>query len=161
MHDVLTAIGLIALAEIVYDNPATNGIAQQLNLMPFKIDLGLIAALLTIIGYSLNDSIIIMDRIRENKGKLEYASRKVVNLSINQTISRTVITSGTTLTAVIILYAAGGEGVRAFSFTLLVGVLVGTYSSVAVAAPLVWSAKHDRSLKAEKNALSDEYSKDA
>lgn len=161
MHDVLTAIGLIALAEIVYDNPATNGIAQQLNLMPFKIDLGLIAALLTIIGYSLNDSIIIMDRIRENKGKLEYASRKVVNLSINQTISRTVITSGTTLAAVIILYAAGGEGVRAFSFTLLVGVLVGTYSSVAVAAPLVWSAKHDRSLKAEKNALSDEYSKDA
>jgi SecD/SecF fusion protein len=158
MHDVLTAIGLIALAEILYNNPSTNALAQQLNIMPFKIDLGLIAALLTIIGYSLNDSIIIMDRIRENKGKLEYASRKVVNLSINQTISRTVITSGTTLTAVIILYAAGGEGVRAFSFTLLVGVLVGTYSSVAVAAPLVWSAKADRSLKA---SLAAEQAKDA
>ena len=109
----------------------------------------MIGAFLTIIGYSLNDTIIIMDRIRENRGKLDYASRTVVNLAINQTISRTVITSGTTLAAVIILYIFGGEGVRAFSFTLLVGVIVGTYSSIAVAAPLVWSSKHDRSAKAE------------
>ncbi|MFI4871379.1 MAG: protein translocase subunit SecF, partial [Phycisphaerales bacterium JB061] len=149
MHDVLTAVGLIALAEIMYHYPSTESLARSLYILPFKIDLALIAALLTIIGYSLNDTIIIMDRIRENRGKLDYATRSVVNLSINQTISRTVITSGTTLTAIVILYIFGGEGVRAFSFTLLVGVLVGTYSSVAVAAPLVWSAKHDRSAKAE------------
>ncbi len=156
LHDVLTAIGLIALAEIVYLNESLGAVAQQLNIMPFKIDLGLIAALLTIIGYSLNDSIIIMDRIRENRGKLDYASRRVVNLSINQTISRTVITSGTTLAAVLILYVAGGEGVRAFSFTLLVGVLVGTYSSIAVAAPFVWSARHDREEKARLAAEESE-----
>ena len=149
MHDVLTAIGLIALAEIMYHYPTTSDIARSLYILPFKIDLALIAALLTIIGYSLNDTIIIMDRIRENRGKLDYASRSVVNLAINQTISRTVITSGTTLAAVIILYIVGGEGVRAFSFTLLVGVIVGTYSSIAVAAPLVWSSKHDRTAKAE------------
>ena len=122
MHDVLTAVGLIALAEIMYHYPSTESIARSLYILPFKIDLALIAALLTIIGYSLNDTIIIMDRIRENRGKLDYASRSVVNLSINQTISRTVITSGTTLSAITILYIFGGEGVRAFSFTLLVGV---------------------------------------
>jgi SecD/SecF fusion protein len=144
MHDVLTVIGLIALAEIVYDFDATSTIARHLNIMPFKIDLSLVAAILTIVGYSLNDSIIIMDRIRENRGKLDYASKRVVNLSINQTISRTIITSGTTLLAVLILYIFGGEGVRAFSFALLIGVMVGTYSSIAVAAPLVWSRKADR-----------------
>ncbi|MEM1072194.1 MAG: protein translocase subunit SecD [Planctomycetota bacterium] len=145
VHDVMIAIGLIALAEILYEHEGTAAIARSVNILPFKIDLSLVAALLTIIGYSLNDSIIIMDRIRENRGKLDYASRQVVNRSINQTLSRTVITSGTTLIAVLILYWAGGEGVRAFSYTLLIGVLVGTYSSVAVAAPLVWSGKRDPS----------------
>ena len=149
MHDVLTAVGLIALAEILYHYPSTEHVARALYILPFKIDLALIAALLTIIGYSLNDTIIIMDRIRENRGKLDYASRNVVNLAINQTISRTVITSGTTLAAIIILYLFGGEGMRAFSFTLLVGVIVGTYSSIAVAAPLVWSSKHDKSERQE------------
>ncbi|MEO0512347.1 MAG: protein translocase subunit SecD [Planctomycetota bacterium] len=144
-HDVLTAIGLIALAEIVYEWEPARGIVAALGIQPFKIDLTLIAAMLTIIGYSLNDSIIIMDRIRENRGKLDYASADIVNLSINQTISRTIITSGTTLLAVLILYAYGGPGVRSFAYALLVGVLVGTYSSIAVAAPLVWSKRKDRS----------------
>ena len=144
-HDVLIAIGLIALAEIIYEVHFLEGTASALGIRPFKIDLNLVAAILTIIGYSLNDTIIIMDRVRENRGRLPYASREVVNRSINQTISRTVITSGTTFLAVFILYAFGGEGVRAFSYALLIGVFVGTYSSIAVAAPLVWSAKHDRS----------------
>ena len=144
-HDVLTAIGLIALAEIIYDHHMFTDLAQALLIEPFKIDLNLVAAMLTIIGYSLNDSIVIMDRIRENRGKLSYASKEVVNLSINETISRTVITSGTTLFAVLILYIYGGQGVRAFSFALLVGIVIGTYSSVAVAAPLVWSSKKDSS----------------
>jgi SecD/SecF fusion protein len=141
LHDVLIVIGLIALAEIAYDHGATAKIAQALGVAPFKIDLTLVAAILTIIGYSLNDTIIIMDRIRENRGKLPYASATVVNLSINQTISRTTITSGTTLLATVILYVWGGDGVRAFSYALLTGVIVGTYSSIAVAAPLVWSKK--------------------
>ncbi len=144
VHDVMIAIGLIAVAEILYEHETTANLARSLNILPFKIDLSLVAALLTIIGYSLNDTIIIMDRIRENRGKLDYASRRTVNLSINQTVSRTVITSGTTLLAVLILFTSGGEGVRAFSYTLLIGVLVGTYSSVAVAAPLVWSGRTDR-----------------
>ncbi|MBO6513638.1 MAG: protein translocase subunit SecD [Phycisphaerales bacterium] len=144
-HDVLTTIGLIALAEIIYDHHIFTDLAQTLLIEPFKIDLNLVAAMLTIIGYSLNDSIVIMDRIRENRGKLSYASREVINQSINETISRTVITSGTTLFAVLILYIYGGQGVRAFSFALLVGVLIGTYSSIAVAAPLVWSRKKDTS----------------
>lgn len=144
-HDVLTTIGLIALAEILYDHHMFTDLARTLLIEPFKIDLNLVAAMLTIIGYSLNDSIVIMDRIRENRGKLSYASKEVINQSINETISRTVITSGTTLFAVLILYIYGGQGVRAFSFALLVGVLIGTYSSIAVAAPLVWSRKKDTS----------------
>jgi len=141
MHDVLTCIGLIALAEIVYDMPSVQGVVRSMGIQPFKIDLTMVAAILTIIGYSLNDTIVIMDRIRENRGRLPYASTEVINDSVNQTISRTVITSGTTLIAVLILYIFGGDGVRAFSFALLVGIVVGTYSSVAVAAPLVWSRK--------------------
>ena len=144
-HDVFVALGLIALAEIIYDQNIFENVARALLIEPFKIDLTLVAAMLTIIGYSLNDTIIIMDRIRENRGKLSYATRDVVNLSINQTISRTVITSGTTLLAVVILYIYGGTGVRAFSYTLMIGVLFGTYSSIAVAAPFVWSRKADKS----------------
>ncbi|MEN0019454.1 MAG: protein translocase subunit SecDF, partial [Planctomycetota bacterium] len=103
-----------------------------------------------IIGYSLNDTIIVMDRIRENRGRLPYATDKVVNLSINQTISRTVITSGTTLLALMILYTSGGEGVRGFAYAMLIGVGIGTYSSIAVAAPLVWSSKRGgKSIAAE------------
>jgi SecD/SecF fusion protein len=142
-HDVLCVIGLIALCEIIYEAPAFAGITQFLLIEPFKIDLNLIAALLTIIGYSLNDTIVIMDRIRENRGKLSYASKAVINRSVNETVSRTLITSGTTVLAVFILYTQGGQGVHAFSFALLVGVLVGTYSSIAVASPLVWSRKKD------------------
>ncbi len=138
VHDVIIAIGLIALAEILYKNfPALAAIGIQ----PFKIDLGLVAAILTIIGYSLNDTIIILDRIRENRGKLAYASKDVVNLSINQTISRTLITSGTTLIALLVMFIIGGEGIASFTYALLCGVLIGTYSSIAVAAPLVYTAK--------------------
>jgi SecD/SecF fusion protein len=143
LHDVLFAIGLIAMAEILYDNEITASIAHSLLIEPFKIDLTLVAAILTIIGYSLNDTIVIMDRIRENRGRMPYATKKVVNDSINQTISRTLITSGTTLIATLILYTMGGPGVRAFSYALLCGVIVGTYSSIAVAAPLVWSRRKD------------------
>lgn len=145
LHDVLFAIGLIAMAEILYDHDITASFAQSLLIEPFKVDLNLVAAILTIIGYSLNDTIVIMDRIRENRGRMPYATKKVVNDSINQTVSRTIITSGTTLIATLILYTSGGPGVRAFSYALLCGVVVGTYSSIAVASPLVWSRRRDLS----------------
>ncbi len=155
-HDVLFVIGLIALSEIIYDMPALEGVTRALMIEPFKIDLNLIAALLTIIGYSLNDTIVIMDRIRENRGKLSYASKAVINKSVNETVSRTLITSGTTILAVFILYSKGGQGVHAFSFALLAGVLVGTYSSIAVASPLVWSRKKDISMRRELEAQAKE-----
>jgi SecD/SecF fusion protein len=152
-HDALTAVGLIALAEIIYDAHVFEGVAASLGILPFKIDLNLIAAVLTIIGYSVNDTIVIMDRIRENRGKLPYASRRVVNDAINQTFSRTVMTSGTTLVAILILYIEGGEGMRSFAYAMLIGVAVGTYSTVAVAAPLVWSKKADQTEARERKRL--------
>jgi len=141
--DVVGILGLIALAQILYETPSTQGFAAALGILPFKIDLAQIAALLTITGYSLNDKIIIMDRIRENKGKLPYASYKVINDSINQTLSRTFITSGTTLFSTVALYLYGGEGIRGFAFAFTFGVLIGTYTSI-VSSPLVWSKKYDR-----------------
>jgi SecD/SecF fusion protein len=107
------------------------------------MDLNMIAALLTITGYSLNDKIIILDRIRENKGKLPYASYKVINDSINQTLSRTFITAGTTLFSTIVLYIYGGEGIRGFAYAFTLGVFIGTYTSI-VSSPLVWSRKQDK-----------------
>ncbi len=154
VHDVLIVLGLVAVAELVYEHLPF--IAGPLMIQPFKLDLALIAALLTVLGYSLNDTIIIMDRIRENRGKLGYASREVVNTSINQTISRTVVTSGTTLIAALILYVWGGEGIRQFAYALTAGVAVGTYSSIAIASPLVWSEKADRSLARARAAADDE-----
>ena len=136
LHDVVAVLGLIALAEILYNRfPQLAAIGIQ----PFKIDLGLVAAILTIIGYSLNDTIVILDRIRENRGKLAYASRECVNNSISQTLSRTLITSGTTLVALSVMFVIGGEGIASFTYALLCGVVVGTYSSIAVASPMVFT----------------------
>jgi len=136
-HDVTIALGILGLTGLV----GGTFIASVLLVEEFKIDLGVVAAMLTIIGYSLNDTIVILDRIRENRGKLPLPTAPIVNKSINQTISRTTLTSFTTLLAVAIMYAEGGSGIRAFAFTLLVGIVVGTYSSIAVAAPLVFTRK--------------------
>ncbi|MCG3122671.1 MAG: hypothetical protein GIKADHBN_01064 [Phycisphaerales bacterium] len=143
VHDVLAVLGLLALCGWLVENPSTAAAAAQLGLLPFKIDLNMVAALLTVSGYSLNDTIIIMDRIRENRGKLPYTSATTINNAINQTISRTMITSSTTLMSSLTLYMFGGEGVRAFSFALTMGVIVGTYSSIAVAAPIIWSRREE------------------
>ncbi len=132
VHDVSIALGLVAISAWVY-----NSVGGVLMLEPFKIDLAMVAAFLTIVGYSLNDTIVVFDRIRENRGRLSYATPSVINDSINQTISRTVLTSGTTLLAVGMLYTFGGAGVHGFAFAMLIGVLVGTYSSVAIASPVL------------------------
>lgn len=149
VHDVVTVVGFVALAEILYESRATHDFAVSAGLLPFKIDLNMVAALLTIAGYSLNDTVVIMDRIRENRGKLPYATRDIINASINQTFSRTLITGGTTLGSCFILYVWGGEGMRPFAFALAVGLIVGTYSSVAVAAPIVWSRESEDKMRKE------------
>lgn len=133
VHDTLIALGAIAAAHFL----AGTALGDALLLGEFKINLGVIAAILTLIGYSLNDTIVVFDRIRENRGKLAVASTDIVDLSINQTVSRTILTAGTTLLAIIVLYIFGGEAIRGFAFILLVGVTVGTYSSVAIASPLL------------------------
>jgi preprotein translocase subunit SecF len=103
-----------------------------------EIDLPIIAAFLAIIGYSLNDTIIVYDRIRENYGKHKKEGFKtVINRSINETLSRTILTSGTTLLVVLALFIFGGGVIHNFAFAMLVGIIVGTYSSIFVASPIL------------------------
>ena len=135
MFNMSICLGAIALSLVVGETT----FAGVRVLDEFRIDLNVVAGLLTIVGYSLNDTIVILDRIRENRGKLSYASLEVVNNSINQTFSRTIMTSGTTITSAIVLYSLGGTGIRPFAFTFFVGLIAATFSSVVIAAPLTWS----------------------
>ena len=98
----------------------------------------MIAAILTLVGYSMNDTIVVFDRIRENVKLLRRESlAEIVNKSINQTLSRTILTSGLTFLTVLSLYLFGGEVLHGFSFALVIGIIIGTYSSIAVAAPML------------------------
>jgi len=125
-HDVLITLGLFSIFH-------------------FEISLTVIAALLTLVGYSMNDTIVIFDRIRENTRLMRREPFAViVNRSINQTLSRTILTSGLTFLTVLVLFLMGGQVLRAFSFALVVGILVGTYSSFGIAAPLVVAWNHWR-----------------
>jgi len=133
VHDVLIALGLIAASAFIYAALGPN----PLLITPFKINMGMIAALLTIIGYSLNDTIVVFDRIRENRGKLAHASPGIINDSVNQTFSRTLLTGMTTLLAILLLYVLGGEAIRGFAMAMFVGIVAGTYSSIALASPLL------------------------
>ena len=103
----------------------------------FKINLTVVAAILTVIGYSVNDTIVVFDRIREVRGKSPHLTYDMVNLSLNQTLSRTLLTGSTTIIVLIVLYGWGGEGIHAFCFALLIGCIVGTYSSIYIATPMV------------------------
>ena len=123
LHDVLITLGVFSL-------------------FGKEIDLPIIAAFLAIIGYSLNDTIIVYDRIRENFGKYKKKGfAELVNRSINETLSRTILTSGTTLLVVLSLFLFGGGVIHNFAFAMLVGIIVGTYSSIFVASPILvfWS----------------------
>jgi preprotein translocase subunit SecF len=127
--------GAAAVLAVFHDVLITIGF---LSLLHFEISLTVIAALLTLVGYSMNDTIVIFDRIRENNRLLRRESfADVVNKSINQTLSRTLLTSGLTFLTVLVLFLMGGQVLRAFSFALVVGIVVGTYSSFGIAAPLV------------------------
>lgn len=141
VHDVMITLGLIALSHFLYRTT----IGQALLIEPFKIDLSVVAAILTIAGFSLYDTIVILDRIRENRGKLPITTADVVDASVNQTMSRTILTGGSTLFALLILYFQGGTGMRSFAYTMFFGIVVGTYSSVAIAAPLVCSTRKSAS----------------
>ena len=124
-----------AIVALVHDVTITLGV---LSLFGKEIDLPIIAAFLAIIGYSLNDTIIVYDRIRENSGKHHKEEFSfIVNRSINETLSRTLLTSGTTLLVVLALFILGGGVIHNFAFAMLVGVLIGTYSSVFVASPVL------------------------
>jgi len=124
-----------AILALIHDVGITLG---AFSLFGKEIDLPIIAAFLAIIGYSLNDTIIVYDRIRENMGKLSKESFSVViNTSINETLSRTILTSGTTLLVIVALFLFGGGVIHDFAFALLIGVVVGTYSSIFIASPLL------------------------
>jgi preprotein translocase subunit SecF len=120
-HDVLITLGLFSLFH-----------------QYFEISLTVIAALLTLVGYSMNDTIVIFDRVRENNRLMRREPfAEIVNRSINQTLSRTILTSGLTFLTVLVLFVMGGPALRSFSFALVIGIVVGTYSSFGIAAPLV------------------------
>lgn len=125
VHDVLVAVGALMLAN-------------------YEFDLTIIAALLTIVGFSVNDTVVICDRIRENMGKIKRESLEgIINISINETLSRTILTTGTALLVLVSLYLLGGAVIRPFAFTLLVGFISGVYSTIFIASPviLVWKKK--------------------
>jgi len=140
IHDVFVMLGAIAVS--IYVAPYLG----FLMIDPFKINLPIVAAFLTIIGFSVNDTIVIFDRIREVRGKDPDLTKKMVNNSTNQTLSRTLLTSFTVLLVVVVLYLFGGEAVHGFAFALIVGVATGTYSSIYVASPiLLWMiGKHEK-----------------
>ena len=124
-----------SLVALMHDILITLGIFSILNI---DIDLTIIAAFLTIVGYSLNDTIVIFDRIRETKTKFPKETLDVViNKSLNKSLSRTIVTSFTTLIVVVILFLIGGEVIKNFAFALIVGVIVGTYSSIFIASPVM------------------------
>ena len=135
--------GAAAVIAVFHDVLITLGF---FSLFHYEISLTVIAALLTLVGYSMNDTIVIFDRVRENLRLMRREPFKdIVNKSINQTLSRTILTSGLTFLTVLVLYLLGGEVLRAFSFAMVVGVVVGTYSSFGIAAPIVvlWNKYHD------------------
>lgn len=133
--------GVGAVAALFHDVTITLGIFSIFHgFVPFslQIDQTIIAAFLTIVGYSLNDTVVVFDRIREYTGIFKSEKYEdIVNKSINNTLSRTLVTSGTTLFVVAVLFIFGGEVLRGFAFALIIGIMIGTYSSVFVASPIV------------------------
>src|SRR5205823_2828333 len=125
LHDLFFTLGVIAAAHYVAGLPVFHNL---LGVRDFKIDLPAVAALLTLVGYSVNDTIVVFDRIREVRGKNPALTPQMINDSVNQTLSRTVLTALTVFLVSAVLYFAGGEGVHLFAFVMVIGVLVGTYS---------------------------------
>jgi preprotein translocase subunit SecF len=143
--------GVAAVVAVFHDTLITVGAFSLTNQ---EITLTVIAAILTLVGYSMNDTIVVFDRIRENVKIMRRESLgEIVNRSINQTLSRTILTSGLTFLTVLSLYLFGGEVLHGFSFALVVGIIIGTYSSIAVAAPMLVAYTDWRSSKSGRGAM--------
>jgi SecD/SecF fusion protein len=134
IHDLFFTLGMIAACHYIHESVGALGF---LGIQDFKIDLPAVAALLTLVGYSTNDTIVVFDRIREVRGKNPALTPQMINDSVNQTLSRTVLASLATWLVVVVLYFFGGDGVHLFAFVMVVGVIVGTYSSIYIASPLL------------------------
>jgi SecD/SecF fusion protein len=132
-HDTCVTVGMVTACTYI----AATTIGQKLLIGDFKIDLAMIAAFLTLLGYSINDTIVVYDRIRENRRKGIVLTPKIINNSINETLSRTLLTGTTTLLVLLVMYIFGGKGLRGFNFAMLFGIVEGTYSSIAISAPLL------------------------
>ncbi len=142
-HDVFFTMACLPLAYYLSTTP----LGPILGLEDFKLNLSIVAALLTIVGYSLNDTIVIFDRIREIRGRNPQLTVQMVNDSVNQTLSRTILTAVIVFITVVILYAMGGEGIHGFAFCMLIGTLVGCYSTIYIASPLLlwmWNLEQKR-----------------
>jgi SecD/SecF fusion protein len=149
VHDVLITIGLLAISHWLF-RPLGFLLIED-----FKVSLTIVAAILTVIGYSLNDTIVVFDRIREVKGKSPNLTEKMINASVTQTLSRTLLTSSTTIIAILLIYIWGGEGIHGFAFCLLVGIVVGTFSSIFIASPiLLWLAQREQAARAASKVTS-------
>jgi SecD/SecF fusion protein len=133
IHDLFFTLGVIAAAHYVHGT----WFGTVLGIQDFKIDLPSVAALLTLVGYSVNDTIVVFDRIREVRGKNPALTPQMINDGVNQTLTRTLLASATVFVVVLVLYILGGEGVKLFAFVMIVGVVVGTYSSIYIASPLL------------------------
>lgn len=148
-HDVLVTLGAVAMGAYLSGTP----LQSILMLEDFKINLALIASLLTIVGYSLNDTIVIFDRIREIKGKNPKITYDMINLSVNQTLSRTVLTFFTTFLVVLLLYVFGGSGIHGFAYSMIIGSVAGVYSTVYIANPvLLWLVQRENKAPAVAKA---------
>lgn len=135
VHDVLIALAAVGISGLIGGGGTFFG--QVLLIDDFRIDMTIVAALLTIIGFSINDTIVIFDRIRELRGRMIDVTPQIINDAINQCMSRTIITSLTALFTVLVMYIFGGATIRPFNFCMLVGLITGVYSSVAIAAPIL------------------------
>lgn len=133
IHDLFFTLGMIAACHYVY----STWFGQLLGLGDFKIDLPAVAALLTLVGYSVNDTIVVFDRVREVRGKNPLLTAEMINKAVNETLTRTILASMTVFLVVVVLYFFGGEGVKLFAFVMIIGVVVGTYSSIYIASPLL------------------------
>jgi SecD/SecF fusion protein len=135
VHDLCFTLGIIAFCHYIHN--WAPGFATALGLHDFKIDLAAVAALLTLVGYSVSDTIVVFDRIREVRGKDPRLTPQMINDSVNQTLSRTLLTAFSVWLVVFVLYVLGGEGIHLFAFVMVIGVIVGTYSSIYIASPLL------------------------
>lgn len=134
LHDTILVVGFVGMSHYLGH---VGFIREFLLIEPFRVNLTLVAAVLTVMSYSMVDTIVVFDRIRENRGKFGHLDATVINDSVNQTLSRTLLTVFTTTMSVFVMYVIGGPGIHGFTFVMLIGILIGTYSSFAIAAPIL------------------------